>query len=97
MLVIVLENVPERLGGRLSLWFLEVRAGVFVGRASPRLRDRVWDEIRSDLGDGNAVMIEATPSEEAGFRFRTAGKNRRMPLDSDGFPLVGFRPLAPSR
>ena len=92
MLVIVLENVPARIGGRLSLWFLEVRAGVFVGRASPRLRDRVWDEITSDLGDGNAVMVEAVPAEEAGFRFRTAGKNRRTPLDFDGFPLVGFKP-----
>jgi len=97
MLVIVLENAPDRLRGRLSLWFLEVRAGVFVGRASPRLRDRIWGEITSDLGEGNAVMVEAMPSEEAGFRFRTAGGNRRLPLDFDGFPLVGFRPPSASK
>lgn len=96
MLVIVLENVPDRLTGRLSLWFLEVRAGVFVGRASLKFRDRIWAEITSDLGEGNVVMVEASPSEEAGFRFRTAGRNRRVPLDFDGLPLVGFtRPVSP--
>jgi CRISPR-associated protein Cas2 len=28
MLVIVLENAPPRLRGRLAVWLLEVRAGV---------------------------------------------------------------------
>jgi CRISPR-associated protein Cas2 len=31
MLVIVVENVLPRLRGRLALWLLEVRAGVYVG------------------------------------------------------------------
>jgi CRISPR-associated protein Cas2 len=47
MLVIVLENAPPRLRGRLSLWLLEIRAGVYVGRASPRLRDRLWKDVSS--------------------------------------------------
>ena len=31
MLVIVVENAPPRLRGRLAVWLLEVRAGVYVG------------------------------------------------------------------
>jgi CRISPR-associated protein Cas2 len=31
MLVIVVENVPPRVRGRLAIWLLEVRAGVYVG------------------------------------------------------------------
>jgi len=92
MLVIVLEDAPPRLRGRLSLWFLEVRAGVYVGNASARLRDRVWSEIRENLEDGNAVMVEHSASSEAGFRFRTAGRTRRIPVDWDGLQLVEFRP-----
>ncbi|MBP2315534.1 type I-E CRISPR-associated endoribonuclease Cas2e [Azospirillum soli] len=92
MLVIVLEAAPPRLRGRLALWLLEVRAGVYVGRASPRLRDRLWDEIVANIEDGNAVLVEANSSLEAGFTFRTAGRARRMPLDSDGYPLVAFHP-----
>jgi len=92
MLVIVLENAPPRLRGRLSLWFLEVRAGVYVGNASARLRERVWTEIRENLIDGNAVMVEHAVSSEVGFRFRTAGQNRRIPVDWDGLQLVEFGP-----
>lgn len=94
MLVIVVEGAPPRMRGRLSLWFLEVRAGVYVGRASPRLRDRVWEEIAADIGAGNAVMVEPA-GNEAGFTFRTVGQSRRLPVDDHGLPLVSFRPPDP--
>jgi hypothetical protein len=35
MLVIVVENAPPRLRGRLGLWLVEVRAGVYVGGDEP--------------------------------------------------------------
>ena len=31
---------------------------------------------------------------EAGFDFKTVGKNRRMPVDFDGVQLVSFHPEA---
>ena len=97
MLVIAVEGAPPRMRGRLSLWFVEVRAGLYVGAASARLRDRVWEEIMADIGDGNAVMVEPAVNE-AGFTFRTAGRNRRMPVDDHGLPLVSFMPqTSPSR
>jgi CRISPR-associated protein Cas2 len=92
MLVIVLEAAPPRLRGRLALWLLEVRAGVYVGRASPKLRDRLWVEIEANLDGGSAVLIEHDPLVESGFRFRTAGANRRIPVSSDGLPPVAFVP-----
>ena len=39
MLVIVVENAPPRLRGRLAVWLLEVRAGVYVGTYSRRTRE----------------------------------------------------------
>lgn len=59
MLVIVTENVPPRLRGRLAIWLLEVRAGVYVGKVSRRVREMIWDQIESGLEDGNAVMAGA--------------------------------------
>jgi len=38
MLVIVTENVPPRLRGRLAVWLLEIRAGVYLGDPSKGLR-----------------------------------------------------------
>lgn len=92
MLVVAVENAPPRLRGRLSLWLAEVRAGVYVGVFSCRVRDRIWSEVVSMIGEGNAVAIwpEATDS---GFAFNTVGKNRRQPADFDGLTMVRFEPV----
>ena len=41
MLVTVVENAPQRLRGRLAIWLLEVRAGVYVGNVSRRVREMI--------------------------------------------------------
>ncbi len=89
MLVIVLENAPDRLRGRLALWLLEVRAGVFVGTYSVKLREMAWENVTKGIEDGNAVMMWDEPNE-SGFDFVTCGKNRRIPVDFDGLKLVSF-------
>ena len=89
MLVIVLENAPPRLRGRLSLWLAELRAGVYVGVYSARTRERIWDEVRQLLGDGSAVMAWAAPTD-SGFAFEALGPNRREAADFDGLTLVRF-------
>jgi len=92
MLVIVVSNVPPAVRGRLSLWLLEVRAGVYVGRLSARNRDRLWRTVADNLGAGDAVMVEPYAGAEDGFRVRTAGANRRVPEDWDGLTFIAFRP-----
>jgi CRISPR-associated protein Cas2 len=91
MLVIVVENVPPRLRGRLALWLLEVRAGVYVGEYSRRVREMIWQQVGAGIEDGNAVMVWST-NTESGFDFLTLGKNRRIPVELDGLKLVSFLP-----
>jgi len=93
MLVIVVENAPPRLRGRLALWLLEIRAGVYVGKISRRVREMIWDTIEKGLDDGNAVMTWTT-NTESGFDFMTLGSNRRTPVEMDGIKLVSFLPEA---
>ncbi|WP_224652869.1 type I-E CRISPR-associated endoribonuclease Cas2e [Pectobacterium versatile] len=92
MLVVVTENVPPRLRGRLAVWLLEVRAGVYVGDTSQRVREMVWQQIIELAEQGNVVMAWAT-NTESGFEFQTWGENRRMPVDLDGLRLVSFSPV----
>jgi CRISPR-associated protein Cas2 len=92
MLVIVLENAPPRLRGRLAVWLLEVRAGVYVGDLSARVRGMIWEQVEQGIEDGNAVMVWST-NTESGFDFVTFGKNRRMPAEMDGLKLVSFYPV----
>lgn len=91
MLVIVLENAPPRLRGRLAVWLLEVRAGVYVGTYSRKVREHIWSQVEVGIEDGNAVMAWQSNSE-AGFEFVTLGANRRLPTEWDGVRLVSFYP-----
>ena len=90
-MVIVVENAPPRLRGRLAVWLLEIRAGVYVGRYSRRVRERIWNEVEELIGSGDAVMAWATPTDQ-GYDFATVGVNRRMPVEFDGLKLVAFAP-----
>ena len=89
MLVIVVENVPPRLRGRLAVWLLEIRAGVYVGKLSRRVREMIWNTVEDGIGNGNAVMAWST-NTEAGYDFVTSGKNRRIPVEMNGIQLVSF-------
>ncbi|MDD2390556.1 MAG: type I-E CRISPR-associated endoribonuclease Cas2e [Desulfobacterales bacterium] len=91
MLVIVVENAPPRLRGRLALWLLEVRAGVYVGKVSLRTREMIWHNVQEGVADGNAIMAWNT-NTESGFDFLTLGPNRRLPVEMDGIKLVSFLP-----
>ncbi len=91
MLAIVLENAPARLRGRLAVWLIEVRAGVYVGDLSTKVREMIWNQVKVGLEDGNAVMIWTT-NTEAGYDFETFGANRRIPKEMDGVKLISFLP-----
>ena len=92
MCMIVTEAVPPRLRGRLAIWLLEIRAGVYVGDVSKRVREMLWEQVSVMAEDGNVVMAWAT-NTESGFDFVTYGENRREPIDFDGLRLVTFLPL----
>ena len=92
MIAVVTEDVPRRLRGRLALWLLEVRAGVYLGKYSKRTREMIWKELVLGVGRGNAVMAWAS-QRSAGFDFETLGSNRRIPVELDGVKLVRFLPL----
>jgi CRISPR-associated protein Cas2 len=91
MVVVVTESVPPRLRGRLAIWLLEIRAGVYVGDTTKRVREMIWEQITALAEDGNVAMAWASRNE-SGFEFQTYGKNRRIPVDYDGLRLVRFAP-----
>ncbi len=92
MMVVVTNNAPPRLRGRLAVWLLEVRAGVYIGNYSARTRRMIWDQVRAMIEDGDAVIAWTSPTD-VGFAFDTVGRNRRRPVDFDGLKLVAFDPV----
>ncbi len=90
MTIVVLERAKPGLRGHLTRWMLEVRAGVFVGTVSSRVREHLWDVIEEKVGDGSALLIWSAATEQ-GFAMRSIGDNGREIFDNEGLLLVRAR------
>ena len=91
-MVIAVNNAPPRLRGRLAVWLLEIRAGVYVGNYSRRTREMIWEQVQSLIEQGDAIIAWAA-ANDTGYDFDTCGLNRRLPTDLDGMKLVSFLPV----
>ncbi|MFW6724141.1 type I-E CRISPR-associated endoribonuclease Cas2e [Streptomyces sp. MAR4 CNY-716] len=92
MTVIVLTNCPAGLRGFLTRWLLEISPGVFIGNPSARVREALWDEVRTYAGQGRALLAHTTDTEQ-GFTFLTHD-HKWHPVDHEGLTLI-HRPARP--
>ena len=89
MVVLIVENASPSLRGEISRWMIEPRAGVFVGKVSARVRDKLWEKVKSKMPKGGATLIHNARTEQ-GFAIRTFGDTRREIVDLEGISLVKF-------
>lgn len=90
MTVIVVTRVGLSLRGELSKWMQQVGTGVFVGRLSAPVRDRIWGLACSRSGGGNVVMVETTDGEQ-GYSVRFWGVPDYIAEDYEGLVLIRER------
>ena len=83
----ILERVPQSLRGELTRWLLELKAGVFVGRVSAMVRERLWAKACEAMGEGGGILVQ-TADDEQGFDLRFWGNPGRSVRDFEGIQLV---------
>ena len=89
MVIILLERVPVSVRGELTRWMLEPRTGVFVGKVSAMVRDRLWERVCSGMRGGAGMLLYTTDNEQ-GFAIRFWGSTSRSVVDFDGLTLVSI-------
>ena len=87
MTVIVLERVPVSLRGELTRWMLELKAGVFVGKVSAMVRERLWERVCTNMKGGAGMLIYGSDAEQS-FTMRFWGAPDRTIVDFDGLSLI---------
>lgn len=87
MVVLIAECVTPGLRGEIRRWLLELRAGVYVGRLTARVRDELWAHVESKRRDGAILMVFAARTEQ-GYSVRTAGDPSRCVVELDGLLLT---------
>ncbi len=87
MVVFILESVPTSLRGELSKWMVEPKAGVFVGRISALVREKLWEKACGLCRLGGCTMLYHMNSEQ-GYVIETFGTTRREVVELEGLQLI---------
>ena len=86
MMVLHLTSCPTSLRGDLTKWLIEIAAGVYVGRVSARVRDKLWERVIETCKGGRAVLVYSTNNEQR-MDFRVHGETWEA-IDFDGLKLM---------
>ncbi|GMU24022.1 MAG: hypothetical protein AMXMBFR13_40990 [Phycisphaerae bacterium] len=96
MVLMMLERVTPSLRGELTRWLIQPQSGVFVGRVSALVRDKLWEKVVHALDalkppksgrKPGAIMVYSTNNEQ-GFAIRVTGQTDRQIEDFEGLLLV---------
>jgi len=66
---------------------IEPKAGVFVGKLTATVRDRLWEKACRDMRGGAGTLIYAANTEQ-GYRVRFWGATSRWVVELEGLTLV---------
>ena len=87
MVVLMLERVPASLRGEISRWMIEPKTGVFVGKLSAAVRNRLWEKAENAARGGAGMLIHSSKTEQ-GFSMRTFGDTSREIVNMENLWLV---------
>ena len=93
MVILICEKVPVGLRGELSRWMIEPKTGVFVGKMSALVRDKLWQRVELKLKGGAAILAYPSPNEQ-GFVIKSCGDTTRELVNYDGLMLVKIPTVA---
>lgn len=88
MMVLVVERVSGSVRGELTRWLLEPKAGVFVGRVSAMVRDKLWEKVCKGMKGREAGLLVYSADTEQGFAIRHHGETTRLVVDFEGLALI---------
>ncbi len=68
---------------------IEPKAGIFLGRMTARIRDKLWEKAVAGSQSGACLQAWTAPGEQ-GFVVRTHGDTSRTMIDIEGLHLVAI-------
>ena len=87
MVVIVIDNASLKLRGELTKWLMEVKPGVFAGKISAMVRQRLWDKVEESDRLNGAVILYSMNNEQ-GFEMQMCGDPTRKVVEINGLQLI---------
>ena len=88
MLIVMANDLPPAVRGRLKLWFVEPRPNVFVSGIKDSVADRVVELILQYCPPESGIMIFKRSRKAPGYEIYGLGTPRRKVVELSGMQLV---------
>lgn len=95
MLVVIANDLPPAVRGRMKLWFIEPRPNVFVSGVKDSVAKKVVDYLHEHCPPESGLMVFRRISETPGYEIRGIGDTKRNITEISGLQLVIEKQMLP--
>ena len=88
VLVVVANDLPPAVRGRLKLWFVEPRANVFVSGVKDSVAKIVIDYLYKHCPPESGIVMFRSLPRPPGYEVRSIGPTRKALTEISGMQLV---------
>ncbi|WP_419832062.1 type I-E CRISPR-associated endoribonuclease Cas2e [Endozoicomonas atrinae] len=88
MLVVVANDLPPAVRGRMKLWFTEPRPNVFVSGVKDSVAETVVSYLYKHCPPEAGVMFFRSINRPPGFELKSIGPTKKRQTQICGLPLV---------
>lgn len=88
MLVVIANNLPPAVRGRMKLWFVEPRANIFVSGVKDSVAKKVVDYLHKHCPPECGLIIFQATSKTPGYKILGKGDPKRSLTEISGLQLV---------
>lgn len=88
MLVVIANDLPPAVRGRMKLWFVEPRPNVFVSGVRDSVADTVVAYLYKHCPPESGMLIVCSVPRAPGFEMRCIGPPRKPMIEISGLQLI---------
>ncbi len=92
MLIVLANDLPPTVRGRMKLWFVEPKPNVFVSGLKDSVANEVVDYLYKHCSPLAGVLIFKSLSKPPGYEIRTIGSPTKRMTELSGLQLVIEKP-----
>lgn len=88
MLVVITNDLPPAVRGRMKLWFIEPKPNVFISGVKDNVAKKVVDYLYKQSPADSGLMVFRRISEAPGYDIFGVGDTKRKLTEISGLQLV---------
>lgn len=88
MLVVLANNLPPAVRGRMKLWFVEPKANVFISGVKDSVALTVIEYLHKHCPSDSGVIIFRSLPKPPGYEIQTIGPTKKTLTNISGLQLV---------